>query len=278
MATATTGTGTITLGAATSGYQTFANAGVTDGTVVHYTIEDSTAWEIGTGTYTAAGTTLSRTLVQSSTGSLLNLSGTAQVFITAPATAIRNLDAVNAATARTNLGLGTGDSPQFTAINLGNASDTTLTRVSAGVIAVEGVTLAPLASPAFTGDPTAPTPAFTDDDTSVATTAFAQEMRRQIVRNAQTGTTFTPAASDAGKLATLTNAAAITVTINNSVFTAEDRIDFIQGGAGQVTFAAGAGFTLRSSGSKLKLAGQWSGATIYFLSASEGILIGDIVT
>jgi hypothetical protein len=43
-----------------------------------------------------------------------------------------------ASTARTNIGLGTGDSPQFTAVNVGNASDTTVTRVSAGVIAVEG--------------------------------------------------------------------------------------------------------------------------------------------
>lgn len=144
--------------------------------------------------------------------------------------------------------------------------------------ALSNLGAAPLASPTFTGDPTAPTQAFTDDDTSIATTAFAQEMRRQIVRNAQTGTTFIPAASDAGKAITLTNAAAVTVTINNSVFAAEDRVDFIQGGAGQVTFAAGAGFVLRSSGSKLKLAGQWSGATIYFLSASEGVLIGDIVT
>ena len=41
-------------------------------------------------------------------------------------------------TARTSLGLGTGDSPQFTAIELGAATDTTITRVSAGVIAVEG--------------------------------------------------------------------------------------------------------------------------------------------
>jgi hypothetical protein len=50
-------------------------------------------------------------------------------------------DVANAATARTNLGLGSGNSPQFTGIEVGNASDTTLTRDSAGVIAVEGVPL-----------------------------------------------------------------------------------------------------------------------------------------
>lgn len=37
-----------------------------------------------------------------------------------------------AAGAATNLGLGTGDSPQFTAVNIGHATDTTLSRVSAG--------------------------------------------------------------------------------------------------------------------------------------------------
>lgn len=45
------------------------------------------------------------------------------------------------ATGRTNLGLGTGDSPQFTAIELGNASDTTISRSAAGRIAVEGSTV-----------------------------------------------------------------------------------------------------------------------------------------
>jgi len=49
-----------------------------------------------------------------------------------------NFVAESGATARTSLGLGTGDSPEFTAVNIGNASDTTITRSSAGVIAVEG--------------------------------------------------------------------------------------------------------------------------------------------
>lgn len=83
VATATTGTGTITLGAAESGYQSFSDAGLTGSDTVRYTIEDGDAWEIGTGGINAAVTTMSRTLIESSTGSKLILSGDAVVYVTA---------------------------------------------------------------------------------------------------------------------------------------------------------------------------------------------------
>jgi len=86
--TTTTGTGTVTLAGAVSGYQTFAAGG--DGNSTYYTIAGQTGseWEVGIGTYTASGTTLSRTTVLSSSnsGSLVNFSaGTKNVFVTYPA-------------------------------------------------------------------------------------------------------------------------------------------------------------------------------------------------
>ena len=86
MTTATTGTGTLTLGSAVDGYQTFAAAGVENSNVVRYVIEDGDAWEIGSGTYTASGTTLTRSPVESSIGGgAITLTGDAVVYVTATA-------------------------------------------------------------------------------------------------------------------------------------------------------------------------------------------------
>ena len=82
MFTSTVGSGaTLTLTTAAPGGQTFANGGALNGDTIEYFIEDGSpaVWEVSTGTYTSAGTTLGRTLVASSTGSLLSLSGNAVV-------------------------------------------------------------------------------------------------------------------------------------------------------------------------------------------------------
>jgi len=92
VSTATTGTGTITLGSPVTGLQSFAAAGVLDGNLVRYVIEDGTAWEIGTGVYTASGTTLTRGPIQSSIGGgEITLTGAAQVFLSVAAEDIAQL-------------------------------------------------------------------------------------------------------------------------------------------------------------------------------------------
>jgi hypothetical protein len=83
MTVASGGAGDITLGTAVDGYQTFADAGVLDTNVVRYTIEDGDDWEIGTGVYTASGTTLVRTVTESSNSdAALTCSGNAIIFVT----------------------------------------------------------------------------------------------------------------------------------------------------------------------------------------------------
>jgi len=92
---------------------------------------------------------------------------------------------------------------------------------------------------------------------------------------AVTGTTDTPTASDAGKFVTLSNASAITVTINGSLdLAAGQRIDFAQTGAGQVTFSA-SGATVNGTPG-LKTRAQYSACTLFCTAADTYLLLGDL--
>ena len=86
--TATIGTGTITLsGTAPTGYQTF-ETGVGNGNTTYYTINSGNNWEVGIGTYSSTGPTLTRdtVLASSANGAKVDFpAGTKDVFVTYPA-------------------------------------------------------------------------------------------------------------------------------------------------------------------------------------------------
>jgi len=95
----------------------------------------------------------------------------------------------------------------------------------------------------------------------------------------QTGTTYTLDISDVNKLVTASNASAITVTVPPSVFSANDVINLQQIGAGQVTFAQGAGVTISSTGATStapKLRAQFSACSILCTGSNTFTIIGDL--
>ena len=97
--------------------------------------------------------------------------------------------------------------------------------------------------------------------------------------NAQTGTTYTLVAGDLNDLVTLSNAGAITLTVPPSVFSANDVINIAQIGAGQVTFAQGAGVTITSTGASAsapKLRAQYSSASVICTASNTFLVVGDL--
>ena len=84
--TSTTGTGTYTLGGASTGFEAFSVIG--NGNTTYYCCTDGTDFEVGIGTYTLSGTTLARTTIlqSSNSDSAINWgSGTRDIFVTQPA-------------------------------------------------------------------------------------------------------------------------------------------------------------------------------------------------
>ena len=99
--------------------------------------------------------------------------------------------------------------------------------------------------------------------------------------NAQTGTAYTLVLTDEGKLITSSNTAAQTVTVppNSSVaFPIGSEVLVTQINTGQVTLAGGAGVTINSADSALKLRTQYSSATLLKVGTDNWYAFGDLST
>lgn len=98
--------------------------------------------------------------------------------------------------------------------------------------------------------------------------------------NTQTAS-YTLALSDIGKAVEMNVGSAnnLTVPTNAAVaFAIGSRIDITQLGAGQTTVVAAGGVTIRQREGKLKLAGQYAGASLYKRATDEWLLFGDLTT
>ena len=92
--------------------------------------------------------------------------------------------------------------------------------------------------------------------------------------------TYTVQLTDAHKVVTCNKATAFTVTVpldSAALFQIGDQVNLLQIGVGQVTVAGAAGVTVSSQGSKLKLNGQFSIATLIKVAANSWVLVGNLV-
>ena len=119
----------------------------------------------------------------------------------------------------------------------------------------------------------------TVDSTTATGLKWATPSATDISFNAQTGTTYTLVASDLNKLVTLSNAATVTLTVPNGVFTAGQQINVQRLGLGAVQIRNDGTTVLTSTGATSgapNLRAQFSAATIICTSSNNFTVIGDL--
>jgi len=262
MSTSTTGTGTITLGSALSGYQTFAQAGITNGQTVRYAIEDGTDFEIGSGVFTSSGTTLTRSVTESSNSdNAISLSGSAEVFITASAADIfvndgaTSLTTTGTITAGGNVAISTG------VIDLKNGGSQSVVKFYCESSNAHYAQIQAPAHGLFSGNVTLTLPATTDTIAGIAAT--------------QTFTNKTLTSPKINEDVAVTSTAT-ELNILDGVTTTTAEINLIDGGTarGTTAVASGDGILINDAGT-MRMTNVDTVST-YFSSHSVGG--GNIVT
>jgi len=162
--------------------------------------------------------------------------------------------------------------------NLGFAGSTSgSTTVQATAVAGTTTLTLPAATDTLVGKATTDTLTNKTLTSPTLNTPTINDARQNLTLNAQTGTTYTLVLTDNGRLVTLSNAAAITLTVplNSSVAFATGAVVNIQQiGAGQVTVAGASGVTVTGTGTKLRT--QYSAAALVKTGTDSWTLIGDI--
>ena len=293
MSTSTTGTGTITLGSALSGYQSFAQAGITNGQTVRYAIEDGTNFEIGSGVFTSSGTTLTRSVTESSNSdNAISLSGSAEVFITASAADIfvndgaTSLTTTGTITAGGNVAISTG------VIDLKNGGAQSVVKFYCESSNAHYAEIKAPAHGAFSGNVTLTLPATTDTIAGIAATQTFTNKTLTAPKIADGGfiadangnelVVFQTTGSAVNQLEITNNASGSNPILAATGGDTNIGIALTPKGTGEIVIAAGnlnyAGTAITTTGAEINLIDGGTSRGTTAVASGDGILINDAGT
>jgi len=254
--TTTTGTGTITLAGAVSGFQTFTTA-IGNANTTYYTIAGQTTseFEVGIGTYTTSGTTLSRDTILTSSNSNLAVNfsaGTKNVFVTYPASRSVYVNGTTLTATNSSIlpvgsgGTGITTTPTNGQIPIGNGTNYTAATLTAG----NGTSI-------------------TNASGAITVTGTGSTL------NPQTSA-YVLVAGDAGKTISITTGG---VTVNTSIFSAGNIVTIYNNSGSSQTITQGTSVTMQFAGQTSSQTGNrtlglYGLASLVFISASNVVISG----